>query len=255
MNLLPLFVPGALIAAILLAIEIGRRIGLRRRRGPEQAGMASWSTLDASIFGLMGLFIAFIFYGAGSRFEVRRSLVAEEANAIGTAYLRVDLLPAETQPQIRADFQTYVRSRLAVYQKIPDVDAARAALARSSEVQGKLWKRAVEAARASAPADRSLVLTSLNEMIDITTVRTLALTTHPPAAVFAMLFLTVLMSSILAGYSTSVSQSRDWVTIAAFALVIAAAVYVILDYEYPRMGVIRLDPVDGLLVETLEKMK
>src|SRR5688572_3599508 len=109
MSVVPVFALCGLIAAVLLAIEVGRRIGIHhRRRGPEQVLMAS-STLTASIFGLMGLFIAFIFYGAGSRFEIRRSLVAEEANAIGTAYLRVDLLPAETQAQVRADFRKYVR--------------------------------------------------------------------------------------------------------------------------------------------------
>jgi hypothetical protein len=244
-----------LIGGVLASIELGRQIGLRRwRRIPEKARIVN-STLEASIFGLMGLLIAFIFYGAGSRFEHRRNLTVQEANAIGTAYLRLDLLPAQPQLQLREDFRSYVRSRLAVYQKIPDVEAVDAALTLSSALQHKVWKAAVEALKAGGPAEKSLVLGALNEMIDITAVRTLALTTHPPFAVFAMLVLTVVMSAGLSGYTMSASGVRDWVSVIAYALVLGAALYVILDYEYPRIGLIRIDPVDQFLVRTLETMK
>jgi hypothetical protein len=68
----------------------------------------------------MGLLIAFTFYGAETRFETRRSLIVDEANAIATAYLRLDLLPEDAQPELRENFREYVKSRLAIYQKIPD---------------------------------------------------------------------------------------------------------------------------------------
>ena len=87
-----------IVALILCAVELGRRIGLRRRAQTQDAARTVSATLEASIFGLMGLLIAFIFYGAGTRFDARRSLNVREANAIGTAYLRLDLLPAEAQP-------------------------------------------------------------------------------------------------------------------------------------------------------------
>ena len=78
--------------------------------------------------------------------------------------------------------------------------------------------------------------------------------THPPAGVFALLVLTVIVSSALAGYTVSASGIRDWVFRIAFALVLGAAIYVILDYEFPRSGLVRVDSVDQVLAETLKKM-
>jgi hypothetical protein len=254
MTVLSSLVMLGLVAGILLSIEVGYQIGLRHWVGVPAGARAVSATLEASVFGVMGLLIAFTFYGAGARFDIRRNLIAEEANMIGTAYLRLDLLPAQSQPVLRNLFRQYLRSRLAVYQAVPDVKAVSAALDRSAAVQNKVWSEAVEAAKQCGPAEKALVLTSLNEMIDITTVRTTALITHPPAAVFAMLALTVVASSALAGYTMSTAGIRDRVFVAAFALVLGAALYVILDYEFPRVGLIRIDPVDRVLAETLQKM-
>jgi len=254
MRFMPAFVLFASTAGVLAFIEAGRRIGLRisrRSGGPRQVLQA----VEASVFALMGLITAFIFYGAGARFEARRGLIAEEANAIGTAYLRLDLLPPETQPEIRKEFREYVRSRLAVYHDIAQFKAVRAALDRSSALQRRVWTSAVAASNSSGPAERSLVLSAINEMIDITTVRTVALYTHPPAAVFALLAVTVIASSALAGYTMVASEARDWVSLIAFVVVVGAALYVILDYEYPRIGIIRIDAADEVLRQTLENMK
>src|SRR5215510_4859227 len=146
MTFFPLWVLLAWFAGILLSIELGYRIGRRWARVPKDGRLVS-GAIEGSIFGLMGLLIAFTFYGAGARFDIRRALIVREANAIGTSYLRLDLLPAEVQPQLREDFRRYVRSRLDVYEKVPNVDAVNAALDRSSILQRKLWNDSVEAAR------------------------------------------------------------------------------------------------------------
>jgi hypothetical protein len=243
-----------LLAGILFSIEVGYRSGQRRwARLPKNARIVP-PAIEGSIFGLMGLLAAFTFYGAGSRFDNRRTLITQEANAIGTAYLRLDLLPPEAQPPLRDDFRAYVESRLDVYRQIPDVAATNAALERSSALQLKLWKNVVTAVRAGGAAEKSLLLTALNEVIDITTARTVALSTHPPAAIFVMLGVSIVASSVLAGYGMSIAGVRDWASIVAFALVLTAAMYVILDYEFPRVGLIRIDPVDEVLVRTLKSM-
>jgi hypothetical protein len=255
MALLPVALICGLVAIILLFFEAGWRVGLRRwARVPETRRTVS-ATLAGSVFALMGLLIAFTIYGAGTRYDNRRNLTGQESNAIGTAYLRLDLLPPETQPGLREDFRKYLRSRLAVYHAIPDIKAVNAALERSSALQQVIWKKVVEALKGGGPAEKALVLASLNEMIDITTVRTVAETTHTPTAVFTMLVLTVLASSSLAGYTMSASEMRDWVCVIAFACVVGAAVYTIFDYEYPRVGLVRIDPIDEVLVQTLRQMK
>ena len=93
---------------MLLLLEVGRRIGIReisRDAGGEQAGVGA---IESAVFGLFGLLIAFTFSGAITRFDGRRQLVIEETNAIGTAYLRVDLLPTGAQPALRDSFRRYL---------------------------------------------------------------------------------------------------------------------------------------------------
>jgi hypothetical protein len=255
MVVLPILVVCGLFAAVLLSIEAGHRIGIRRRSRMPQGLKPVYPTVESSVFALMGLLIAFTFYGAGSRFDARRNLMVREANAIGTTYLRLDLLPPETQPELRQDFRTYVRSRLDVYRKIADFKALNAALDQSVALQRSVWNKTVDAAKGISPAKKSLVLTTLNQMIDITTEQTVALVTHPPPAVIAMLVLMVIASSALVGYTMSTSALRDWVSTFIFALTVSIALYVILDYEFPRAGFVRIDPVDQVLVETLKQMK
>lgn len=255
MVVLPILVAGGLFAAVLLSIEVGHRVGIHRRSRTLQGNKPVYPTVENSVFALMGLLIAFTFYGAGFRFDARRNLIVREANAIGTTYLRLDLLPPDAQPELRQDFRTYVRSRLDVYRSIADWKTLDTAIDQSSALQRGVWKKTVDAAKRSGPAEKSLVLTPLNQMIDVTTEQTAALVTHPPPAVFAMLALTVLAASALVGFTMSVAEVRDWASTLIFALTISMALYVILDYEFPRIGFIRIDPVDQVLVETLKQMK
>jgi hypothetical protein len=254
-TVLPFLVVCGLLAAVLVSIEVGRRIGVRRRsRIPPGTPLVN-PTVEGSVFALMGLLLGFTFYGAGARFDARRTLVVREANAIMTTYLRLDLLPPEAQPELRHAFRKYVRSRLDVYRNIPNTNALKAALDQSWGIQRDIWQKTVEAVKAGGPAEKSLVLGTLNEMIDLTTEQTVALMTHPPRGVFVMLALTVLASSALVGHTIVAGAIRDWVSATIFALMVSMVVYVILDYEFPRAGFIRIDPVDQVLVETLQQMK
>ncbi len=90
-----------LFLGMLLLLEVGRRIGGRRMAKDPAGALAGIGAVEGAVFGLLGLLIAFTFSGAGTRFDTRRQLVVEETNAIGTAYLRLDLLPAALQPALR----------------------------------------------------------------------------------------------------------------------------------------------------------
>jgi hypothetical protein len=153
----------SLIAAVfivmLLLLELGRRIGRWRAAGGPQGARPEVGALDGAVFALLGLLVAFTFSGAASRWDARRQLVVEEANAIGTAYLRLDVLPPDAQPALREKFRQYVDARLAVYRRLPDVSGAKAELARAAKLQAEIWAQAVAACRneGSQPA-RILVL-------------------------------------------------------------------------------------------------
>ena len=247
----------ALFVGMLILLTAGRRIGARHLASDPKGARAGTGTIEAAVFALLGLLIAFTFSGAVSRFDDRRHLIVEEANAIGTAYLRLDLLPVGAQPPLREEFKRYVEYRLEVFRKLSDARAAHEELALATKLQGKIWSQAVSASQAqgASPAAPMLLLPALNQMIDITTKRGMALQLHPPLIIFGMLFLVALASALLAGYSMAGGKDRKWLHVMGFALVIALTVYVILDIEFPRFGLIRVDAFDQSLVDLLESMK
>ena len=100
-----LLLAAGLFAAMLAFQELGRRLGVSRAAHDPEGARAGAGVVDGAIFALLGLLIAFTFSGAASRFDHRRALIVEEANAIGTAYLRVDLLPAAAQAEMRDSFR------------------------------------------------------------------------------------------------------------------------------------------------------
>jgi hypothetical protein len=249
-----LLLSGGLFIAILAFLETGRRVGRARTSQDGKESAPGSGAVDAAVYGLLGLLIAFTFSGAASRFEARRHLLVEEANAIGTAYLRLDLLADEAQQALKEKFRQYVDSRLETYRKLSDIDAAKAEFARSQNLQAEIWAGAVAASRAILPQPAAmLLLPALNQMIDITTTRAVAMQIHPPSIVFVMLIVLALLSALLAGYSMAGSSNRMHMLV--FAAILAITVYVILDLEYPRLGLIRLDAADQLLVEVRQSMK
>jgi hypothetical protein len=251
------FVIVALFSLVLVCLETGRRIGIRHKQQGTELSSAGLTAVDGAVFGLMGLIIAFTFSGAASRFDARRQLIVQETNHIGTAYLRIDLLPPASQPSLREDFRNYLDLRLAFYRHlITDPEARQADDARSVALQQKIWAEAVAGCRElNSPATTSLVLSSLNEMIDITTTRAVALETHPPVAIYWGLLVLVLASSFLAGYGLAEAKKRNWIHLLVYAAVMAAVVYVILDLEFPRMGFIRIDAADRILMDLRASMK
>jgi hypothetical protein len=249
-------VAAGLFLGMLALHEIGRRLGLRRIAQDPEGASAGAGVIDGAVFGLLGLLIAFTFSGAAARFDARRDLVVEEANAIGTAWLRLDLLPAGDQPLLRDLFRSYLDSRLDVYRSVPDLDAVRRALARGSELQGQIWSRAVAACK-GAEGQKAIVvlLPALNQMIDITTTRTMAARMHPPSVIFALLVALGLACALFAGFAVAGGKQRAWAHAVGFSATIAITVYVILDLEYPRLGLIRVDAADQVLLELRESMR
>ena len=244
-----------LFVGMLILLEVGRRLGRRRLGADPEKARAGVGAVEGALFGLLGLLVAFTFSGAASRFEARRHLVTEEANDIGTAWLRLDLVSAEAQPELRDLFRRYLDSRLKAYALLPDVRAAEAELARSTELQGEIWKKAVAAVRSGPPGPSgTALLTALNAMFDIVTTRTAAARNHPPVIIFLMLAVLALLAALFAGNAMAEADTRSWMHVFGFALVLSLTVYVILDIEYPRLGLIRVVDADRVLIELRQSM-
>ena len=233
-----------------------RRVGERAIASYGSIG-STIGSLEAAVFALLGLLIAFTFSGALTRFDTRRAQVVQEANAIGTAWLRIDLLPAKAQPKLRASFKAYVDSRIGTYRKLPDIKAARSELAYSEELQQQIWTQAVAALHhpQARPQAELLLIPALNDMFDITTTRITAMEMHPPLIIYGMLVALALVAALLAGYQSAGEKGYAWIHRLAFAAIVSLTVYVILEIEYPRLGLVRIDAIDHLLVDVRAGMK
>jgi hypothetical protein len=247
---------GGLFLGILLFLEVGRRIGAQRIAKGHAGTRPGIDAAEGAVFALLSLLVAFTISGASSRFEVRRQLVAQEVNAISTAYLRLDLLAPDARSALQGLFRNYVDSRIETYRKRPDTEAGQAEWARSVTLQSEIWTKVVAATRAQdQPHVAILLLPAMNAMIDITTTRAVAAKTHPPMIVFVLLSGLALGCSLLAGFGMASGKSRSWTHIIGFAAIMTITVYVIIEIEYPRLGLIRVDAVDQVLVELRQSMQ
>lgn len=250
----PIAFGAILFASLVICVEFGRHIGRRRLARDPDVLNAGTGAVDGMVFAMLGLLVAFTFSGAAARFDERRAMIVEEANDVGTAYLRIDLLPQAAQPPLLDAFQRYVASRLASYERNISMEEFNEAYARSQEIQSEIWKLAVAAAgRPDAPpAANMLLLPAINDMIDITSTRTAAMRIHPPWPIFVMLLLTALVCALLAGHAMLRSRSPNWIHILGFAAIATITMYVIADLEYPRRGVIQVDGLDQMLKDAVK---
>lgn len=256
LDLIGSFLALALLVGMLICFEVGRRIGKARLLHHPEGLAKGGGAVEAGVYGLLGLLVALTFSGGASRFEARRHLVTEEANAISTAYYRINLLPAAAQPGMRQLFREYLDTRLETYRKLPDIGAAMMGLARSNQLQGEIWTKAIAACEeSSTQAIYMLMLPALNQMFDITTTRFEATRNHPPLFIYLLLAALCLIASLMAGYGMSHNKDRSWLHIVIFAVTLSLAVYVIIDLEYPRMGLIRIDAADQTLDELRKSMQ
>jgi hypothetical protein len=249
------FLPG-LFAFILAFVWLGRRIGSWRSAEETERERVGLVTVETAIYALLGLMVAFTFSGATSRFDTRRAQTVQEANAIGTAYLRLDLLPAAAQPALRDKFRSYTEARMALYRALPDLEASNAQAARAVELQDEIWNDSLAALRSAPPQASLLLVPALNDMIDITTTRAIALRTHTPPTILVALVLLTLICSLLVGYG--LAGGKPFATnlhMIGFALMMTVTIYVILDLDHPRVGLIRLDYVDQALADVRAGMK
>jgi hypothetical protein len=246
---------GGLFAGMILLLELGRRLGRHRHRKDEEGARAGLGAVEGAVFALLGLLIAFTFSGAAARFDTRRQLIVQEGNAIGTAWLRLDLLPASAQPELRDLLRRYLDLRLAAFQKMPDVEAALLEVGKANALQAAIWNKAVAACQDSPNPVRAQLIPALNEMFDIGATHVMTAQMHPPSIIFVMLGVLALMSSLLAGYAMAWGKARSWIHMVGFALIMATTVYVILDLEFPRLGIIRIDAFDRVLVDLRQSMQ
>jgi hypothetical protein len=235
-----------LIAAILLvialaAIEIGFRFG-RRSRGAalDDDSKAHINATQASTLGILALLLAFTFSLSLQRFDTRSDAMVDEANAIGTAYLRAQMLPAPLRDETRALLRDYVDVRVeAGHVSIINDHQWAALMAKAGSLQNALWDKARRAAEANpSPVPSGMFVQATNDLIDSFGRRDAALHRHVPEVVLFLLLGTFLITSAIVGFSGGVVGRRPPLVSFAMVVLIVVLVFVILDLDRPIRGLI-----------------
>jgi hypothetical protein len=230
-----------LLVLLLLAVEVGVRLGARARARRKGQGIAELGPIQGSVLGLLGLLLAFTYSLAAGRYDARRELVIREANAIGTAYLRAGLLPEPRRGEIRAILRQYVESRIAPDDVVRDPVKMAEAVRRSERVLQTLWPAASRNIESQPPTVLdSLMFQALNEVIDLHTERLAAFGYRVPQIILWLLFFVAAVAMVMTGFGGGLSGSRGLFFTSTLAVLVTAVIMVILDFDHPRSGLIRV---------------
>jgi hypothetical protein len=234
--------PLAIFAAAFVLQWVAAYLGdfLRRRSAPiEETARKDFGTILPASLTLLGLIIGFSFSMASSRYDQRKSLEEAEANAIGTEYVRADLMPTAQAAQIRELLLKYARLRVLFYQEtdlaqLQQVDSETAAL------QNELWHAVTQPALAAPTPVAALVVAGMNDVLNSQGYTQAAWWNRLPTGAWVLLTLVAFGANFLFGYSERRHGER--VMLILLPLIVAVPLFLIADIDTPRGGVIHVVP-------------
>jgi hypothetical protein len=229
------------IALFLAAIEIGFRLGRRRQKKIDEPIKSQVNMLQAASLGLLALLLGFTFSMALTRFDTRRQLVLDEANAIGTTFLRAQLLPDLARKEISDLLRRYVDARLQFYQAGINKRELHKVDDQTEKLHRALWTQAIAIGGQDPRAIPSgLFIQSLNEVIDLHAKRVTAMENHVPESIFMLLLIVAVMSLALVGYGAGMGKDRNLLPTLISVILISAVILLIMDLDRPRRGLIKV---------------
>jgi hypothetical protein len=243
-----------IIVLLLLATEVGYRVGQRVPAGLTDSAKSPVLGISGALFGLLALLLGFTFSMSLNRFEKRKQLVLDESNAIGTAYLRAKLLPEPERSASAGLLRSYVDVRLDFFNQRNDDAQLKDVVERTEKLQRELWSNAVSAVpKTDPPVTMGLFIESLNSVIDLHGARVAAMKNHVPEIVLLLLGLVAIMAALLVGYGCGLMQRRHSFSTTTMALLIALVITVIMDLDRPKRGLIRVSQESMITLQ--ENMK
>jgi hypothetical protein len=229
---------GGLFLILLAALEVGYRAGVREARDVHPVAGGQIGTIQAAVLGLLGLLLAFSFAAAGTRFIERQDLITQEANAIGTAYLRADLLAEPHVSALRTALRRYTEHRVAASGTLRGALEPSVA-AEVERLHADIWK-AASGGVATHPELALAVFGPVNEVIDLHATRVAAGRKHLPMPVTIPLVTCSLLAIGVIGYGNGLGGERALPLALPLAILIGAALWITIDLDHPRAGMIRL---------------
>jgi hypothetical protein len=213
----------------------------RRLKADEQA---DFDTVLTACLTLLALILGFSFSMAVSRYDQRKNDEESEANAIGTEYLRADLLPADDAAKVRELLRTYVNQRISFYfgdeQASPDL----------AKLQAELWSSVAHVATVQPTPVIALALSGMNDVLNSQGYTQAAWLNRIPSAAWNLMGLIAICSNLLLGYR---ERSTGKLTLLVLPVIASIAFFLIADIDSPRGGVINIVPHN--LIATSQSMK
>ncbi|AEI94582.1 MULTISPECIES: hypothetical protein [Roseobacter] len=250
-DVLPLWGTFALSLAIFFAAtEIGFRIGLRRREHADFVESGSTGIVTGSILGLVSFLLAFTFGIAATNYSERRGVVLDEANSIGTAFLRADLLEAEDRSKLRELLAEYTRIRVEIIQPETKVAEYFSVIRASERLHSDMWQTVVAAARANPTPTHAVAVTAINDVIDIHTTRVAVGVRYAiPPSIWLALYVVSAIGLATTSYRFGVSFGRRSELLPGMVFAFASVITLITDLDNPRHGFLLSDqtPMQELL--------
>lgn len=233
------------VVIVVLSIMCGVAIARLRRERAGKDEDSSVNTVAGATLGLLAFILAFTFGFTASRYDMRRQMLLDEVNAVETTYLRTGFIPEPHCSEVRRLIREYVAVRADLVKRPQDIVQA---IAKSEDLQGRLWRHATAVAGADLKnqAIVALFMDSLNQMIDLHTKRVTVGTVYriPPIMWLALFGLTVI-SMIEVGYLFGKSDNVNWLFIFALALAFSAVILLIADLDRSgsgKIGIIQVNP-------------
>lgn len=235
------------LAAFLVTIEVGYRIGWRHRSENSEDAKSHITALQTALLGLLALLLGFNFAMASARFDSRKALIQDEVNAIGSAYLRAELLPPEQAQQLIPALRGYLDTRINFMQAGGDEMEVKAMSKEAARADARIWEL-TEKIVADNPGSwsQSFFAQSVNEMINVKWKRSAALDNHVPEEVIYLLFLVAIGALGFIAYSYGIRGTRRHFSTAFFAVLISFVLATILDFDRPNGGFIQVSDEEML---------
>jgi hypothetical protein len=242
------------VGSLLLAVELGYRLGGKFPPGLTDSAKSPVLAVSGALLGLLALLLGFTLSMSLDRFEDRRQLVVQEANAIGTTYLRSGLLPEPDRSAVAELLRSYVEARLDFFNRRDDEAEFKRVIDRNEKLQRELWSHVATAVeKDSRPVTTGLFIQTLNEVIDLHEARVAAMENHVPESVLLLLLLVAVLAAMLVGYGCGLANRRHLLSTSVLSLLIGAVVIVIMDLDRPNRGLIHVSQKS--MVRLRESMK
>lgn len=240
-----ILVPIAIVVTLFLAVEVGYQTGKRRARRFPADQRVETGAVQGAMLGILGLLLGFSFAGAAGRFIERQDLISREANAIGTAHRRADLLDQPHADELRHALVAYLGNRLEMSRSLrfalsPDE------VARIAADHDRIWDAALRGVEAR-PAAMNVVVPVVNEVLDLHDFRVAAGRKHLPGLILGLLGACSVLTLGVMGFASALGRHRNIVMVSGITILVAAALWTTIDLDWSRIGLVRVS--DQALIE------